>query len=109
VPVESRQLLGSLGSTQCNLARLRIVGALTRSGQSIDAIQDETVKTAASTGLDQANLGVSQIAQAILTGEAPPQESRDIVAAGLAAMGTALIANRYAWNSVCDVQPANGV
>ena len=79
-----------MGSVQCNVARVRIVGALADAGKSIDSIQNTKVQTAANAGLDQAKDGVAQIAKAIFSGDAPPQDSRDQVEAGLTAMGTAL-------------------
>ncbi|KAH7320622.1 hypothetical protein B0I35DRAFT_427486 [Stachybotrys elegans] len=85
-PIAARQL----GSIECNLARFRIVSALGSARSSINNIEDETIKTAATAGLEEANSGISQIAKAILTGQAPPQESRDVVAAGLSAMDAAL-------------------
>jgi hypothetical protein len=84
------QLLGSLGGIQCNIARFRILGALGDTGDAISEIQDADVAAAATAGLDQAQSGISSIAQAILTGEAPPQDGRDQVEAGLAAIGEAL-------------------
>lgn len=94
--IKPRQLLGQLGSIQCNIARVRIVGALGDAGDAISNIQDPATSAAASAGLDQANGGISQIASAIVAGEAPPAEGRSEVEAGLKAMGTALTAgDRY--------------
>ncbi|KAK7428820.1 hypothetical protein QQZ08_004590 [Neonectria magnoliae] len=89
-PLEPRQLLGQLGGIQCNLARVRIVGALGDAGDAIDNIQDQATSAAASAGLDQANAGISQIASALIAGEAPPDEGRTEVEAGLQAIGAAL-------------------
>lgn len=82
--------LGGFGSIGCNIARLDIVGALGDTEDNIADIQDPDTQAAAQAGLDQANDGIGQIAQAILSGEAPPQEGRDEVETGLAAIGEAL-------------------
>ncbi|KAH7130896.1 hypothetical protein EDB81DRAFT_763561 [Dactylonectria macrodidyma] len=90
--IQPRQLLGQLGNLQCNLARVRIVGALNDADQAIGNIQDQATSAAAAAGLSQANAGISQIASAIVAGEAPPAESRSEVEAGLEAMAAALTA-----------------
>lgn len=69
---------------------MRIVGALGDAGDAIGNIQDPATSAAASAGLNQANAGISQIASAIVAGEAPPDEGRTEVEAGLQAMGAAL-------------------
>ena len=88
--IERRQLLGNLGSIQCNLARFQILGALGDTEDAVSQISDATVQQSASAGLEEARGGISQIAQAILSGSAPPAASRDEVAAGLSAAGDAL-------------------
>ncbi|KAI1640863.1 hypothetical protein F4809DRAFT_355030 [Biscogniauxia mediterranea] len=85
--IHRRQLLDGL---KCNVARLRIVGALGDTQDAVADIQDPTVQQAASTALDQAQGGIAQIAKAIFAGEAPPQDGRDQVEAGLTAAGDAL-------------------
>ncbi|KAH6988349.1 hypothetical protein EDB80DRAFT_689931 [Ilyonectria destructans] len=104
--INPRQLLGQLGSIQCNIARVRIVGALGDAGDAISNIQDPATSAAASAGLDQANAGISQIASAIVAGEAPPAEGRSEVEAGLQAMGTALTAGDSTDAAVGDAQSA---
>lgn len=84
--VEERQL-GGIG---CNVARFQILGALGDAGDAIGEIQDPDVQSAAQAGLDQANDGIGQIASSLLSGAAAPADSRDAVAAGLAAMDDAL-------------------
>lgn len=75
---------------------MRIVGALGDAGDAINSIQDPATSAAATTGLDQANAGISQIASAIIAGQAPPDAGRTEVEAGLKAMGAALAAgDRY--------------
>ena len=88
VAVVSRQFLG--GGIACNIARLRIVRALGDTSDNIAGIQDASVQQTAQAGVDQANEGISQIAQAIFAGEAPPAEGRDITEAGLTAASSAL-------------------
>ncbi|KAF2738916.1 hypothetical protein EJ04DRAFT_573371 [Polyplosphaeria fusca] len=78
------------GGAACNIARLQIVSALRQTGNSVADIQDQTVAQEAQAGLDQASDGISQIAQAIIAGEAPPQDGRDLTEAGLAATTQAL-------------------
>lgn len=85
-PVDPRQI----GNLACNVARIKIVAAFGSAGSAIDDIADPAVKTAAQAGLDQANGGIKTIASAILSGDAAPATARDEVAAGLAAMNTAL-------------------
>ncbi|KAH7161927.1 hypothetical protein B0J13DRAFT_534953 [Dactylonectria estremocensis] len=104
--LKPRQLLGQLGSLQCNIARVRIVGALGDADQAIGNIQDQATSTAAAAGLSQANAGISQIANAILAGEEPPAESRSEVQAGLEAMAAALTANNSTDPAVGDAQSA---
>ncbi|KAK2733031.1 hypothetical protein CKAH01_08529 [Colletotrichum kahawae] len=102
--IDRRQLLGSLGSLGCNVARLQIVGALGNTDDAVSKITDATVKDAANTGLEQARGGISQIAQALLSGSAPPAASRDEVAAGLAAAGAALASADKSDQAVVDAQ-----
>lgn len=85
-PLAPRQL----GNLACNIARLKIVGALGDAGDAIDNIADPATQTAAQAGLDQANGGIKTIAGSLLSGDAAPASARDEVAAGLAAMQTAL-------------------
>ncbi|KAK1599052.1 uncharacterized protein LY79DRAFT_206561 [Colletotrichum navitas] len=84
--IEPRQI----GNLSCNLARLKIVGAISSTKNSVGDIQDPAVKDAAAAGLKQANDGISNIASALLTGEKAAAEDRDAVAAGLQATDTAL-------------------
>ncbi|KAI0023306.1 hypothetical protein F4780DRAFT_729211 [Xylariomycetidae sp. FL0641] len=86
---------GTLGSRQlggltCNIARIRIVTALGQTKDEVGSIKDTAVADKASTGLDQAGSGIGEIAKALLSGEDAPAASRDKVAAGLTAAGTAL-------------------
>ena len=81
---------GGLGGIGCNLARLRIVGALGDTADSVAAIQDTTVQQAASDGVKQAQDGIKTIAQSLFSGGAPPAEARKTVEAGLTAAGDAL-------------------
>lgn len=81
-----------LGGIGCNVARFQILGALGDAGDAISDIQDTNVQSAAQAGLDQANDGIGQIASSLLSGSAAPADSRDAVAAGLAAMNDALSA-----------------
>lgn len=85
-----RQFLG--GNIQCNLARLGIVSALGATADDISGIQDATTKQAASAGVDQANSGIREIAQALFAGQDPPQSGRDTTEAGLTAATQALAA-----------------
>ncbi|KAG8162190.1 hypothetical protein KVR01_007955 [Diaporthe batatas] len=79
-----------LGGIGCNIARFQILGALGDTGDAISEIEDADVQAAAQAGLDQANGGISQIASSLLSGGAPPADSRDEVEAGLTAMASAL-------------------
>ncbi|KAH7564391.1 hypothetical protein J3E72DRAFT_26430 [Bipolaris maydis] len=74
----------------CNVARFQIVSALADTSDSVDKIKDQTVATAAKTGIDQATNGIGEIAKAILAGEAPPAASRNETATGITAATTAL-------------------
>ncbi|KAI1344375.1 hypothetical protein F5Y15DRAFT_366445 [Xylariaceae sp. FL0016] len=101
----------SIGSRQifqdglaCNIARLQIVGALGDTKDSVGQIQDATVADAASTGLQMADDGISQIAQAIVAGEAPPDAGREMVEAGLTAAGKALTGGDSSDQAVVDAQ-----
>ncbi|WDK15411.1 hypothetical protein CGRA01v4_06692 [Colletotrichum graminicola] len=84
--IESRQI-GNLG---CNVARLKIVSAISSTKSSVGDIKDPAVKDAAAAGLKQANDGIGKIASALLTGQKAAATDRDTVAAGLQATGTAL-------------------
>lgn len=81
-----------LGGIACNVARLQIVGALGDTEDAVGQIADADTASAAQAGLDQANGGISEIASAILAGEAPPDSGRAEVEAGLEAVGSALSA-----------------
>ncbi|KAK1675534.1 hypothetical protein BDP55DRAFT_552445 [Colletotrichum godetiae] len=102
--IERRQLLGNLGSLSCNVARLQILGALGNTEDAVSQITDTTVQDAANAGLQQARGGISQIAKSIVSGDAPPAASRDEVAAGLAAAGTALSGGDASDQAVADAQ-----
>ncbi|OHE92116.1 hypothetical protein CORC01_12571 [Colletotrichum orchidophilum] len=102
--IDRRQLLGSLGSLQCNVARLQIVGALSDTQDAVDQISDAKVQQAANAGLQQAQGGISQIAKSLISGGAPPAASRNEVAAGLSAAGTALSGADASNKAVADAQ-----
>lgn len=85
--VDPRQLAGGLA---CNIARLQIVNALGSTEDAVAQIQDPATASAAQAGLDQANGGISEIASAIVAGDAPPDSGRAEVEAGLQAVGSAL-------------------
>ncbi|KAI0012344.1 hypothetical protein F4779DRAFT_614796 [Xylariaceae sp. FL0662B] len=102
--IDRRQFLEKLGGIQCNAARFRIVGALGDTEDAVGQIQDTAVQDAASTGLQQAQDGIGQIAQAIIAGEEPPQEGRDQVEAGLGATGDALAGGDANDTAVADAQ-----
>ncbi|UQC91227.1 uncharacterized protein CLUP02_16761 [Colletotrichum lupini] len=102
--IERRQLLGNLGSLSCNVARLQILGALGNTEDAVSQITDTTVQDAANAGLQQARGGIAQIAKSIVSGAAPPAASRDEVAAGLAAAGTALSGGDASDQAVADAQ-----
>ncbi|KAK6853921.1 hypothetical protein PG995_010733 [Apiospora arundinis] len=92
---EARELLhrprqSSLGSAACNAARLRIVSALAQTSNSAGDIADAATKSATEAGLSQAQGGIRTIAQALVSGGAPPADARDEVEAGLQAAGAAL-------------------
>ncbi|PVH96095.1 hypothetical protein DM02DRAFT_535952, partial [Periconia macrospinosa] len=93
-----------LGGLGCNVARLQIVRALGQTGNDISGIQDASVKQSAQAGVDQANDGIGQIAQALLAGEAPPQDGRDITEAGLTAASSALAAGDASDPAVASAQ-----
>ncbi|KAK7996512.1 hypothetical protein PG989_004552 [Apiospora arundinis] len=80
----------SLGSAACNAARLRIVSALAQTSNSAGDIADAATKSATEAGLSQAQGGIRTIAQALVSGGAPPADARDEVEAGLQAAGAAL-------------------
>ncbi|KAK2021601.1 hypothetical protein LX32DRAFT_658326 [Colletotrichum zoysiae] len=84
--LETRQI-GGLG---CNLARLKIVSAISSAKGAVGDIQDPAVKDAASAGLSQANDGIGNIASALLSGQKAAADDRNTVEAGLTAAGTAL-------------------
>ncbi|EMR72743.1 hypothetical protein MGN70_008855 [Eutypa lata] len=88
----------------CNIARLKIVGALGDTEDSIGQIQDTAVQNAATTGLQKAQGGVKTIAKAIVAGDAPPAAARDQVEAGLTAMGNALSGADTSDQAVVDAQ-----
>ncbi|KAK5051038.1 hypothetical protein LTR84_003597 [Exophiala bonariae] len=71
---------------------------------SISQIQDPATKQAATAGVNQANSGIRQIASAIIAGEAPPQEGREITEAGLTAAGQALAAGDTSDQAVVEAQ-----
>ncbi|KAI1081106.1 hypothetical protein F5B20DRAFT_71977 [Whalleya microplaca] len=102
--IDRRQILDKLGSIPCNAARFRIVGALGDTKDAVGQIQDAGVQDAASTGLQQAQDGIGQIAQAIITGQDPPQAGRDQVEAGLGAAGDALAGGDANDTAVSDAQ-----
>ncbi|KAG6354739.1 hypothetical protein INS49_003820 [Diaporthe citri] len=95
-----------LGGIGCNVARFQILGALGDAGDAIGEIQDADVQSAAQAGLDQANDGIGQIASSLLSGAAAPADSRDAVAAGLAAMNDALSAADDSDAAVGDAKTA---
>ncbi|KAL0958458.1 hypothetical protein HGRIS_000600 [Hohenbuehelia grisea] len=89
--VEPRQI----GNLTCNLARLRIVGALGRTGRNMKKIDTNdaaaaTAVSTASTGLGNANAGVATIARAIFTGQQAPASARDQVGEGMLSAQAAL-------------------
>ena len=69
---------------------MRIVAALAQTKNSAGDIADAATKDATEAGLTQANAGISTIAQAIVSGDAPPADARDEVEAGIQAAGAAL-------------------
>ncbi|KAL0958548.1 hypothetical protein HGRIS_000688 [Hohenbuehelia grisea] len=90
-PLQTRQI----GNIQCNVARLKIVGALAASGRNIKKIGTADVAAAgaastASAGIQSANAGVAKIAAAIVTGQKAPAAARDQVEKGLTDAQTAL-------------------
>ncbi|KZV91354.1 hypothetical protein EXIGLDRAFT_719417 [Exidia glandulosa HHB12029] len=93
-PLQSRQV----GNLQCNLARLRIVGALASTTGTVEKISDATADddvTASAaddalTGLDGASSGIKTIALALVSGQTAPADARDQVEAGLTQAKTAL-------------------
>ncbi|KEF57667.1 uncharacterized protein A1O9_05585 [Exophiala aquamarina CBS 119918] len=97
-----RQIFG--GNIRCNVARLGIVSALGDTMDSISQIQDPTTREAAAAGVDQANSGIRQIASAIISGQAPPQEGRDTTEAGLTAAGQALAGGDTSDQAVAEAQ-----
>ncbi|KAK2052324.1 hypothetical protein LY76DRAFT_583633 [Colletotrichum caudatum] len=84
--LETRQI-GGLG---CNVARLKIVSAISSAKDAVGGIQDATVKDAAAAGLSQASGGISNIASALISGQKAGADDRNTVEAGLTATGTAL-------------------
>ncbi|KAF9498317.1 hypothetical protein BDN71DRAFT_1443648 [Pleurotus eryngii] len=89
--VETRQV----GNLTCNVARLRIVGALAATNDDVskistaDATAADAVATAQS-GLSSAGDGIKTIAGSILTGQQAPASARDQVGQGLIDAQTAL-------------------
>lgn len=79
-------------SAACNAARINIVGNLIQVNNFIQQIEDPATQQAAQAGVDEAVSGIQTIGEAIVAGEAPPAEARDITGAGLQATGEALAA-----------------
>ncbi|EJT69949.1 hypothetical protein GGTG_12832 [Gaeumannomyces tritici R3-111a-1] len=92
-PIEVRGLgdikLGSLGSISCNLARAKIVGALSAAKSAANSITDATVKQATLDGINAANGGISNIGKALVAGTASPTSEREKVEAGIKAAAAA--------------------
>ncbi|EJD51804.1 hypothetical protein AURDEDRAFT_111405 [Auricularia subglabra TFB-10046 SS5] len=94
VPLRARQL----GNIQCNLARLRIVGALASTTKTVEKLTDQAADDAtassaaddALTGLDSAADGIKTIALSLISGQNAPADARDQVGAGLTQAKTAL-------------------
>ncbi|GLB43718.1 hypothetical protein LshimejAT787_1402300 [Lyophyllum shimeji] len=95
-PLSGRAGVGSF--IQCNLARLKTVGGLAGTTSAVqklagaagaDAATSSAV-TAAQAGLKDAQTGIQTIAQALISGQAPPADARDQVGKGLNAAQTAL-------------------
>ncbi|KAJ8469177.1 hypothetical protein ONZ45_g16977 [Pleurotus djamor] len=83
-PIEARQI----GNLTCNVARLRIVGALASASSNVNKISTADAATAsavadAKDGLSSANAGIKTIAGAIITLQKAPATARDQVEAGL--------------------------
>lgn len=93
-PLRPRQV----GNIQCNLARLRIVGALASTTKSVEKLTDQTADDAAAssaaddalTGLDSAADGIKTIALSLISGQNAPADARDQVGAGLTQAKAAL-------------------
>lgn len=79
-----------LGSLECNIARVKIIADLAATRSAVNKISDNSVKTAASAGLDSARSGILDIAAALVTGQSAPQSGRDQVSSGLNATAAAL-------------------
>ena len=109
-PIEPRALsdidLGSLGSISCNVARAKIVSAMSTAKTAADGITDSTVKAATLNGINQANAGISNIGKAIAGGTAPPAEERTKVEAGITAALAAAAQGDNADSSVAKASKA---
>jgi len=86
VPFEKRQI----GDVQCNVARLKTVGALTKAQKAVKALAAQANGTAdatniatAASSLASAQDGIKTIAGSILTGKAAPASARTQVGDGL--------------------------
>lgn len=74
----------------CNAARAAIISALGETNANVNQIADANVQAAAQAGLATVQTGIGQVAQSVIAGEAPSQEGRDNVQAGLTAVSAAL-------------------
>jgi hypothetical protein len=86
VPMEERQI----GDLQCNIARLKTVGALGKAVKAVKALaaqangtSDATNIATAASSLASAQEGIKTIAGAILTGKTAPASARTQVGDGL--------------------------
>ncbi|KAJ7617837.1 hypothetical protein FB45DRAFT_840672 [Roridomyces roridus] len=106
-PVETR----GIGSLACNIDRAKIVAALVQSNISVGKIDTSdpdtaTAVTAAKAGLSQVTSAIESIAEALFTGQAPPDSARVGVSLGLNATRSALdgITNPAVSSSVAAAQ-----
>lgn len=81
-----------VGNAACNTARIQVVSSLADASNAIAQIQDPTTQAAAQDGLNQAQIGVDEVAESLLAGEKASAAGRDDVAAGIKAMNAALAA-----------------
>ncbi|KAI0806704.1 hypothetical protein C8Q74DRAFT_1212863 [Fomes fomentarius] len=85
-----------IGNLQCNIDRLKIVGALTKMQKTLAAIAGGDDADAAASiqpvqdSISSAQSAIGTIAKSLLTGQQAPDDARDQVKDGLVAAGTAL-------------------
>ncbi|KZV99358.1 hypothetical protein EXIGLDRAFT_762659 [Exidia glandulosa HHB12029] len=85
-PIHARQV----GNLDCNLARVRIIGALASTADTVKQLPLDLNTAQALAGVGIAQAGIEQIVVALFNNQTAPPAARDLVGSGLTDARTAL-------------------